>query len=188
MNTLLDIFGSVVIAALLFMLITKLNLFSSQISYTSDSELKVIQNTKTLAEIIDHDFRKVGYRVSGTAILTANSKNFKFKSDINRDGIVDEVEYSVSKPEDVAGTENSKDIILYRRVNSDVIGGPSLGLIDIKFTYLNKDYTETSTLSEICYIKTEMLVEGTEATPDAFSNNSSYSKTYWEFTINPRNL
>jgi hypothetical protein len=33
-----------------------------------------------------------------------------------------------------------------------------------------------------------MWVEGTEATSDAFSDNSSYSKTYWEFTINPRNL
>lgn len=188
MNSLLDIFGSVVIAALLFMLITKLNLFSSQASYTSDSELQVIQNTKTLAEIIDHDFRKVGYRVTGNAIKTIGPKNFAFYADIDTNGVIDEIEYSVSEAKDVSGTENDKDIILYRRVNSDIIGGPSLGLVDIKFSYLNKDYIETSTISEIRYIKTEMWVEGTEATPDAFSDTSSYSKTYWEFTINPRNL
>jgi hypothetical protein len=188
MNTLLDIFGSVIIAGIVFMLIMKLNLFSSQVSYSSDSELKVIQNTKTLAEIIDYDIRKVGYRVSGNAIKTAGPKDFVFNADIDRDGTVDEIEYSVSEPKDVPGTENTKDIILYRRVNSDIIGGPSLGLVDIKFSYLDSAYTETATISKIRYIKTEMWVEGTEATPDAFSDNSSYSKTYWEFTINPRNL
>jgi hypothetical protein len=188
MSILLDIFGSVVIAAMLFMLIVKLNLFSSQTSYVSDSELKLIQNTKTLAEIIDYDFRKVGYRVMGNAIITATEKNFVFNADIDRDGSVDVIEYSVSEPDDVPGTENSKDIILYRRVNSNTIGGPSLGLVDIKFTYFDENSLETNIVSNIRYIKTEMWVEGTEATTDAFSNNSSYSKTYWEFTINPRNL
>ena len=37
----------------------------SQTSYTSDNELKLIQNTKTLAEIIDYDFRKIGYKYTG---------------------------------------------------------------------------------------------------------------------------
>ena len=67
MSNLLDIFGSVVIAGMLFMLIVKLNLFSSQTSYTSDNELQLIQNTKTLAEIIDYDFRKIGYKYDGTS-------------------------------------------------------------------------------------------------------------------------
>jgi len=189
MSILLDIFGSVVIAGMLFMLIVKLNLFSSQTSYTSDSELKLIQNTKTLAEIIDYDFRKVGYRVTtGNAIITATEKNFVFNADIDRDGSIDEIEYSVSDPDDVTGTENSNDIILYRRVNSNTIGGPSLGLVDIKFTYFDEKSIVTNDISKICYIRTEMWVEGSDAIPDAYSNSSSYSKTYWEFTINPRNL
>ena len=41
MSNLLDIFGSVVIAGMLFMLIVKLNLFSNQTSYISDNELKL---------------------------------------------------------------------------------------------------------------------------------------------------
>jgi len=188
MSILLDIFGSVVIAGMLFMLIVKLNLFSSQISYSSDSEMKLIQNTKTLAEIIDYDFRKIGYRVTGNAIITASPKNFVFNADIDRNGSIDEIEYSVSEPDEVTGTENSNDIILYRRVNSNTIGGPSLGLVDIKFSYYDENNVATNDIPKIRYIKTEMWVEGTEATSDAFSDNSSYSKTYWEFTINPRNL
>ena len=78
MNSLLDIFGSVVIAGMLFMMIVKLNLFSNQSGYTSDNELKLIQNTKTLAEILDYDFRKIGYKYNGTAIAIADSNHFKF--------------------------------------------------------------------------------------------------------------
>lgn len=112
MSILLDIFGSVIIAGMLFMLIIKLNLFSSQTSYASDSELKLIQNTKTLAEIIDYDFRKVGYRVSGNAIEIAEGKKFKFKADINFDNNPNTIEYTVSTSEKVKGTENPDDIIL----------------------------------------------------------------------------
>ncbi len=194
MSILLDIFGSVVIAGMLFMLIIKLNLFSSQTSYASDSELKLIQNTKTLAEIIDYDFRKVGYRVSGNAIEIAEEKKFKFKADINFDNNPNTIEYTVSTSEKVKGTENPDDIILYRIVDDDTSGGPSLGLVNIKFSYLDSALTPILSpvppinLTKIRYIKTEMWIEGADKINDAFSDNSAYSKTYWEFTINPRNL
>lgn len=194
MSILLDIFGSVIIAGMLFMLIIKLDLFSSQTSYASDSELKLIQNTKTLAEIIDYDFRKVGYRVSGNAIEIAEEKKFKFKADINFDNNPNTIEYTVSTSEKVKGTENPDDIILYRIVDSDTSGGPSLGLVNIKFSYLDSALTIISSpvsptdINKIRYIKTEMWVQGVDKINDAFSDNSAYSKTYWEFTINPRNL
>ncbi len=53
MSVMLDIFGSVFIAGMLLLLILKLNLFASTASYTSDTELKLQQNAKTLAEIIE---------------------------------------------------------------------------------------------------------------------------------------
>lgn len=196
MNSLLDIFGSVVIAGILFMMIIKLNLFSNQTSYTSDNELKLIQNTKTLAEIMDYDFRKVGYRVPGKAIEIAEAKKFKFKVDLDKDTLTspNSIEYTVSTAEKVKGTQNPNDIILYRIVDSDSMGGPSLGLVDIKFTYLDSAFTAISApvsptnLDKIRYIKTQIWTESDYNVKEAFSNDSSYSKTYWEFTINPRNL
>ncbi len=71
MNILLDIFGSIFIAGLLFLMILKLNLFASNANYYSDNELKLQQNAKTLAEIINYDLRKIGYQHNGTAIITA---------------------------------------------------------------------------------------------------------------------
>ena len=190
MSILLDIFGSIVIAGMLFMLIIKLNLFSSQTSYTSDNELKLIQNTKTLSEILDYDLRKIGYRSdSTTKITTAKIQEIEFYADIDRSVSVDVIKYWVD-PSPEAGY-----IILKRTINnSDTMSGPSLGLDSIKFSYLTASqnimtYTNAFNYPDsIRYIKTEMWVQSTYAVKDAFSNDSTFSKTYWEFTINPRNL
>jgi len=188
MSLLLDIFGSVVIAAMLFMMMIKLNLFSNQNSYTSDSELNVLRNTKTLAEIIDYDFRKVGYRYNSTAIITADSTEFEFYADIDSIGKVnDRVRYWVvpsSKP---------GFIILKRTIDNGTaeMSGPSLGLDSIKFTYYDSLKTKIpyrSQYNKIKYIKTEMWVKGDEPIPDAFSDTSRSAVTYWEFTIYPRNI
>lgn len=205
MNTLLDIFGSVVIAGMLFMLIVKLNLFSNQTSYTSDNELKLIQNTKTLAEIIDYDFRKIGYKYDEVAIQIADSNHIKFYADMQspeditgKHGTMDIVEYNI--PTLSASTLNPNDIVLNRTIKDiddnllESMAGPSLGLIRIKFTYLDAsqdtiDYSITnSNLDKIRYIKTEMWVQSTESVTDAFTDSSRYSITYWEFTIYPRNI
>jgi Tfp pilus assembly protein PilW len=206
MSNLLDIFGSVIIAGMLFMLIVKLNLFSSQTSYTSDNELRLIQNTKTLAEIIDYDLRKVGYKHQGTAIVIADSNNLKFYADMQAPdssghGSMDVVEYFVSNASEVTGTLNPKDIILKRTIKDSAtnstlesMAGPSLGLVRIKFTYLDAiqqiiSYNNANTYPDsIRYIKTEMWVESSDAVTDAFADTSRYSVTYWEFTINPRNI
>ena len=198
MNSLLDIFGSVVIAAMLFMLIVKLNLFSNQTSYTSDSELQLIQNTKTLSEIIDYDFRKIGYRhnkSSGPAIIVADSTELEFYSDIDTSGTVDIVRYYTSDSTQASATSNPSDIILNRSINSSsLMSGPSLGLVKIRFTYLDKSqaiipYNLTNTYRDsIKYIRTEMWVENSEPVTDAFADISRYSVTYWEFTIYPRNI
>jgi hypothetical protein len=208
MNTLLDIFGSVVIAGMLFMMIVKLNLFSNQTSYTSDNELKLIQNTKTLAEIIDYDFRKIGYKYDGVAIEIADSNKIKFYADMQSPedvsgghGTMDEVFYSVGDSTEAVGTSNQRDRILKRIISVkgnltpyETMEGPSLGLVRIKFTYLDAYQTPMSYINSntypdsIRYIKTEMWVQSTESVTDAFTDSSRYSITYWEFTINPRNL
>jgi hypothetical protein len=196
LNSLLDIFGSIIIAGMLFMLIVKLNLFSSQSRYSSNSELQLIQNSKTLAEIIDYDLRKIGYRHNKTvnpSIIHADSTTLEFYSDIDSSGVVDIIRYYISDSTNVTGTMNPSDIILNRTINNgSLMSGPSLGLVKIKFTYLDA-FQDTIPYSPpqldlIRYIKTEMWIEGSDAIADAFADTSHYSVTYWEFTIYPRNI
>ena len=178
----LDIMGSVIIAGLMVIMLMKFNIYQSTTKFASDSELQMQQNSKTLAEIIDHDFRKIGYDYDSTSIIQADSERVSFFSDIDRNGSIDFVSYFLGDTSEVTETTNPKDRILYRVVNSDTISGPSLGLTKAKFSYLDEVYTETTTLTDIKYVRAELWVESIEPVGE------EYIFTYWEITINPRNL
>jgi hypothetical protein len=190
MASIIDILGSSFIGGLLLLLLLKLNLFANSSGVTSDNELKLQQNAKTLAEIVNYDFRKIGYQCDSTAIAIADSNRIKFYADIDRDNIVDVLEYYTSDTTVATGTENPRDIILYRKFNGVAMGGPTLGLTRIKFTYLDQYNIVTNVLPHIKYVKVELWIEST--IPEMESNfvnpNHPYLFTYWEMKINPRNI
>lgn len=194
MNVLLDLLGSTFIAGIFLLLVLKLNLFTTNASFASDNELKVQQNAKTLAEILNHDLRKIGYQNEGTSILTAEKERVKFVGDLQRPGqtgfgILDTVEYFIKDSSYSLGTSNENDIILVRVVNgADSINGASLGLVKLQFSYLDSVSTPTIDLSKIKYIKTELWIEPTETVNNFITNTPDSTFTYWEFTINPRNI
>jgi hypothetical protein len=194
MSTLLDILGSTLIGGILLLLVLKMNLFISNASFASDNELKMQQNAKTLAEILNHDFRKIGYLHEGTSILTAEKDRFKFVGDLQRPGvsgfgILDTVEYFIRDSSYSLGTSNENDIILVRVLNSiDSIQGSSLGLVKLNFFYFDSLSSPTIDLSKIKFIKTELWVEPTEPVNNFTTGKQDSVFTYWEFTINPRNI
>lgn len=182
MNILFDLIGATLIGGVILLLIINLNIYSSQAKFSSDSELQLQRNAKTLAEIINGDLRKIGFNKSGLSIITAEKNKISFYSDIDSNQVVDVVQYTISDSLAVLSTKNPRDKVLYRIVNNDTSRGPSLGLIDLQFSYNNYLGSKTSVLDSIKYIEVEMWVE----TPEPINNK--YSFTYWEMTINPRNL
>jgi len=195
MNFLLDLMGSSLIAGILFLLILKLNLYSSNANYYSDNELKLQQNVKTLAEIINYDLRKIGYQCDSTAILTAQPTRIKFYADMDAPGtfghgVMDLVEYYLGDSTEATGTANQRDKVLYRIINNtDTIGGPTLGLVDLKFSYLDAKGIATAFLDSIKYVKAEFWVEPYEFVSDNITGQPDSTQfTYWELTINPRNI
>ena len=190
MATLIDIIGSSFIGGLLLLLMLKLNLFATSSGITSDNELKLQQNAKTLAEIINYDFRKIGYECDSTAIAIADSNRIKFYSDIDKNNTVDVIEYYTSDTTVATGTENPRDIVLYRKFNGVAMGGPTLGLTKFKLSYLNEFNVVTNVLANIRYLKVELWVESTirEMESNFVNPNHPYLFTYWEMKINPRNI
>ncbi len=194
MNILIDIIGSSFIAGILLLLILKLNLYTQNAGISSDTELKMQQNAKTLAEILDYDLRKVGYNYDGTAIIVADSNRIKFYADMNEPGTfgygtMDVVEYFLSDPSKAASTTNPKDIVLTRVLNeTDILSGPSLGLVRLVFSYFDQAMAPTTYLDSIKFIKTEFWVESTEPIEVNFGTQTGYPFTYWEMTITPRNI
>ena len=195
MNILLDILGGTFIGGILLLLVIKLNIFTANASFYSDNELKLQQNAKTLAEIINYDLRKIGYNYDGVAIITADSTHIKFYADMNEPGTpgygtVDVVEYYLKDSTSSVGTSNPSDRVLCRIINyADTISGPSLGLVNLKFSYLNVQDIETTILEDIVYVKAEFWVEPTEIVNNFITGQQDSSVfTYWELTINPRNI
>ena len=195
MNFLLDIMGSTLVAGIIFLLVFKLNLYSSNVSYYSDNELRLQQNVKTLAEVINYDLRKIGYKYEGTAIVTAEPHRIQFYADLEAPGtvghgVMDFVEYFLGDSTEATGTENQRDKILYRVINhTDTLGGPTLGLVDLKFSYLDGKGLATTILDSIKYVKAEFWVEPYEFVSDFGSSEPDSTQfTYWELTINPRNI
>jgi hypothetical protein len=127
-------------------------------------------------------------------MLTAQKKNIKFVGDLQAPGeagfgTMDTVEYLVLDSTFAAGTSNPRDIVLVRVLNStDSITGPSLGLVDINFSYLDSLSSPTANLSKIKYIKAELWVEPMEPANNFITGKKDSVFTYWEFTIHPRNI
>lgn len=182
MNIILDLLGASLIGGIVMLLIVNLNAYSTETKYSSDADLRLQQDAKTLAEIINDDLRKIGYKYDGTAITEADSQRVSFYGDIDNDGSMDQVTYFLGTKEEASLTPNPDDRVLYRVVNNDTIGGPTLGLTDLRFSYLNKEEQETAYADSICYIKAEIWVE------TILPVNDDYPFTYWEMTINPRNI
>ncbi len=182
MSALIDIIGSMVIGAMVMMIFINLNIAKSNEQYSSNSELQLQQNAKTLADMLEYDLRKIGYNYTGNPFITTDSSKISFYADIDNNGIIDKVTYLTGSPSEVSYTSNPNDRILYRVVNTDTSKGPSLGITKLQFDYFNSVGKRTAVQDSIKYIKTEIWVE----TPEKV--DKTYPFTYWEFTINPRNL
>jgi hypothetical protein len=132
---------------------------------------------------MNHDLRKVGYGYSGSnPFITTQQKVLSFYADIDSNNVMDIVSYNLSDSTEAYVTINPRDKILCRTINSDTSKGPSLGVVDLKFTYLNNNGIVTNIQDSIRYIKSEIWVQSTEPL------DTAYIFTYWEMTIHPRNI
>ena len=182
MNVILDLLGASLIGGLVMLLVVNLNAYSQETKFASDADLRLQQDAKTLAEVLNDDLRKIGYKYNGTAITEAGQQRISFRGDIDNNGSMDQVTYFLGSKEDADATPNPDDRVLFRVVNNDTIGGPTLGLTDLRFSYLNSKEIATTDPDSICYVKAEIWVE------TVLSVGDEYPFTYWEMTINPRNI
>ncbi len=134
MNTILDLVGAPIIAGIAFLLLVNLNTASTGTKFSSDTGLILQQNAETLAEIIENDLRKIGYKYNGTAITVALPKMLTFYADIDTNGVTDQVTLSLGDSTEVTSTPNPHDKILYRKVDGVTYKSPSLNFTNLRFT------------------------------------------------------
>ncbi len=94
-------------------------------------------NIKEISEVLDFDLYKIGYRVSSSKILLADSTRLTFLSDIDNNGKIDTIKYELGSPSELPSTPNPNDRILYRILNNEPKKGSNLGVVDFKLVYFD---------------------------------------------------
>ncbi len=178
-------------------------------TYNFTGELIVQENLVTTVEVLEYDFRKIGYcenplalpNPEENAILYADTSRIKFLTDLmvppyddpHGDGILDTLEYDLGSKATLSGTPNPNDRMLYRIVNG-VPTGVNLGITQFKLRYFRDSLTATGTvLAEILpYELPKVYVPGTptgitamqidiqvENTASYDAGNNPFRQAFW---------
>ncbi|MCU7498493.1 MAG: hypothetical protein HF300_08615 [Ignavibacteria bacterium] len=181
-STLIDIFGSTIIGGLLFLTLLRLNEAATQNTYTFSGELEVQQNLVATVQLLEYDFRKIGYcqdftkiPVPSKAIIAADSTSIRFLSDVApEDGKVDTVKYYLGPKSELSMTPNPRDRMLYRVINNTTPRGSNLGVVEFRLTYFNSlgDTIRfpVTVPGEIYTMQIDIKCENTSAYDQQYSN------------------
>ena len=196
-STLIDILGSTLVGGMLLLILLRLNDASVENTYVYGGELMVQQNLTEVVELLEYDFRKIGYCEDwkkipdpSKAILSADSTSISFLTDIEPDGVVDEMKYYLGPASELSGTANPKDRMLYRVVNNETPKGANLGITQFEMVYFNAlgdtiDFPITVP-AEIYTMQINITVENTSGYNDDYSVDKS---AFWrQIRLAARNL
>lgn len=193
-STLIDLLGSTVIGGMLLLILLRVNDSAVKNTYTYGGELIVQQNLVDAVELLEYDFKKIGYCKNWQAIpdpsksiLTADSNSISFLTDVDSDGNVDTLHYYTGSVDDLLSTPNPRDRILYRVVNSETPGGSNLGITQFKIRYYNSLGNElpcpVTVPGEINTMQIDIKVENYAA------YDNEYSTIFWrQIRMAARNL
>lgn len=162
----LDVLGSMLIGGILLLTLFRMNDTATRNTYNFSGELTLQENLVATVEVLEYDFRKIGYcedpsalpNPEENAILFADTSRIKFLTDLmippyddpEGDGVVDTIEYSLGDPSELTGTPNPNDRMLYRIENGVPIAS-NLGITYFKIRYFRDSLTSSgsTTLAEI---------------------------------------
>lgn len=147
-NVLLDIIGSVIIGGMLLLILFRLSDSATENAFNYTGELSSQQNLAVVVQILESDFRKIGYCANWQnipdptkSILEADSNKISFISDIlpegAPDGNIDTVTYYLGPASELASTPNPRDRLLYRVIDNKSDGGVNLGITEFKLIYFD---------------------------------------------------
>lgn len=150
-STLLDIMGSTVVGGMLLLILFRLNDASVQNTFKSNEEFIVQQDLVEVVQLLEYDFRKIGYCLQynkipspSKSIIFADSSRISFITDVAEpptypkgDGNLDTLTYYFDSESEILSTPNPNDRLLYRVLNHETPRGSNLGVTLFQLTYFN---------------------------------------------------
>ncbi len=193
-STIIDILGSIIISGLLMTIAWRLSDSAAEKTYNNSGELTLQENLITSAQIIEYDFRKIGYCANPNnlpnptrSIPYADTSDITFYTDLNSDGNVDTVRYYLGPVNELTGTPNPRDRMLYRVVNSETPKSSNLGITRFYMKFFDVFEEEitppVTTPGLIASIEITLVVE------DVAAYNEQYSNAIWrQIRLASRNI
>jgi len=179
MSILIDVIGSTILAATLFVGVMNINLGMSNETDKALIEQLVQADLVGLERLVEYDVLKAGHAVpKAGAVMIADTSRLKFKANLtNVSGATDEVDYELGAL--VASSPNPLDRILYRRVNGSSVR-ISYRVTQFRLTYFDRKNAELSApvtganLDSIKSIRLQMRVEFPEPVDTAATGLAPY--------------
>ncbi len=147
-STIFDIVSATVVGSLLLLMALRLNAQAIETNAVYQNNLNLQQSIVVLVDIVESDFRKIGYcrdykkiQPPNIAIVKADSNSIKFLTDILSsptdagDGVVDTIYYFLGDTTELSSTPNPRDRYLYRIVNGNAAKGWNLGVTQFNLRY-----------------------------------------------------
>jgi len=145
-STIFDIITSTVIGGMLLLMALRLNAQAIETNAIYQNNLNLQQGMVALVDIVENDFRKIGYCKDFTkisppniAIVSADSLSIKFLTDIPSsptdfgDGIVDTIWYYSGSTG--SNPNNPREKPLFRVINGNTATGWNLGVTRFALRY-----------------------------------------------------
>jgi hypothetical protein len=184
-STIMDILGSTIIGGILMMNLFQINNTAIENGYTGSGELTAQQNLAVTVQVLENDFRKIGYcakwqkiPIPTQAILAADSSSIKFLTDVEPpDGIVDTMHYYLGPTSELLSTPNPRDRILHRVINSETPVDVNLGVTQFHLSFFdvlsNPINFPIAVPGEIYTMQIDITVE------DVAAYDEKYSSAFW---------
>ena len=147
-STIFDIVTSTVIGGMLLLMALRLNAQAIETNAIYQDNLNLQVGLVALVDIVEFDFRKIGYckdftkiNPPNTAIVSADSTSIKFLTDIPSnpndigDGVVDTVYYCLGSL--AVNPNNPRERQLFRVVNGQASTGWNLGVTRFALKYFD---------------------------------------------------
>ena len=144
----LDLVGSIIVGAFIVVMMLNMNDAAVENTYAYSGELTLQENLTSAVELLEYDFRKIGYCAdplglpqNAPHILFADTDRISFLTDVadadhpRGDGIIDTLTYWAGSVDELASTQNPRDRILYRRVNNGPPVGANIGITAFRLRY-----------------------------------------------------
>ena len=142
--TIFDIMGSIIIGGILMLITWRLSDAATEKTYNNSGELSLQQNLTTIAQILETDFRKVGFCADynkfpdpSKAIIYGDESRITFLADLDFDTNMDSIRYYLGPTSELTVTPNPRDRLLYRVVNNEPAITSNLGVTQFRLVFFD---------------------------------------------------